>query len=39
MNGAETVRQFLLAMIDHDDPDKVLEVILKGGTTAAKDSR
>lgn len=38
-NGAETVRRFLLAMIDHDDPDKVLEVILKGGATAAKDSR
>ncbi len=27
--GAETVRQFLRAMIDHDDPDKVLEIILK----------
>jgi DNA-binding MarR family transcriptional regulator len=38
-NGAETVRQFLLAMIDHDDPDKVLEVILKGGTAAAKEPR
>lgn len=27
--GAETVREFLLAMIDRDDPDKVLDVILK----------
>jgi DNA-binding MarR family transcriptional regulator len=38
-DGAETVRRFLLAMIDHDDPDKVLEVILKGGTAAAKETR
>jgi DNA-binding MarR family transcriptional regulator len=29
--GAESVRRFLLGLIDHDDPDKVLEVILKGG--------
>ncbi len=28
--GAENVRQFLLGMIDHADPDKVLEVILAG---------
>ena len=27
-SGAETVRQFLRAMIDQDDPDKVLETIL-----------
>ena len=27
-DGADTVRQFLRAMIDHDDPDKVLETIL-----------
>src|SRR6201993_4806486 len=27
-SGADTVRQFLSAMIDHDDPDKVLETIL-----------
>ncbi len=33
--GADTVRQFLRAMIDHDDPDKVLEIILRAGTTAA----
>jgi DNA-binding MarR family transcriptional regulator len=38
-DGADTVRRFLLAMIDHDDPDKVLDVILKGGTKAAKDTR
>ena len=31
--GADTVRQFLRAMIDHDDPDKVLETIL--GTAGA----
>jgi len=29
--GADTVRQFLRAMIDRDDPDKVLEAILKSG--------
>jgi DNA-binding MarR family transcriptional regulator len=29
--GAETVRQFLRAMIDRDDPDKVLETILGTG--------
>ena len=34
--GADTVRQFLRAMIDHDDPDKVLEAILKPAVTAAK---
>jgi DNA-binding MarR family transcriptional regulator len=32
--GADTVRQFLRAMIDHDDPDKVLETIL---ATKAKE--
>src|ERR1700732_5391206 len=31
--GADTVRQFLRAMIDQEDPDKVLETIL--GTTGA----
>ena len=35
--GADTVRQFLRAMIDHDDPDKVLETILKPATATAKD--
>src|ERR1700757_1609477 len=35
-SGADTVRQFLRAMIDHDDPDKVLEAILKPAVTAAK---
>jgi len=31
--GAETVRRFLRAMIDRDDPDKVLETIF--GTASA----
>src|SRR5277367_3203833 len=31
--GVDAVRQFLRAMIDHDDPDKVLETIL--GTAGA----
>src|ERR1700754_4152333 len=30
-SGADTVRQFLRAMIDRDDPDKVLETILATG--------
>jgi DNA-binding MarR family transcriptional regulator len=34
--GADTVRQFLRAMIDHDDPDKVLETILAAGDTTGK---
>ena len=34
--GADTVRQFLRAMIDHDDPDKVLEIILGAGGTTGK---
>jgi DNA-binding MarR family transcriptional regulator len=34
--GADTVRQFLRAMIDHDDPDKVLETILGTAGTATK---
>src|ERR1700733_1889071 len=34
--GADTVRQFLRAMIDHDDPDKVLETILGAGSTPTK---
>jgi DNA-binding MarR family transcriptional regulator len=34
-SGAETVRQFLRAMIDRDDPDKVLQTILgQAGATA-----
>ena len=36
-DGADAVRQFLRAMIDHDDPDKVLEAILKPGKATAKD--
>src|SRR5450631_4602540 len=35
-SGADTVRQFLRAMIDHDDPDKVLEIILGAGGTTGK---
>ena len=34
--GVDAVRQFLRAMIDHDDPDKVLEAILKAPDAAAK---
>lgn len=37
--SADTVRQFLLGMIDHTDPDKVLEEILRGSRKTAKDSR
>jgi DNA-binding MarR family transcriptional regulator len=36
--GAETVRRFLRAMIDHDDPDKVLQIVL-GGRSGARDTR
>jgi len=36
-DGANTVRQFLRAMIDHDDPDKVLETILGSGNATAKE--
>jgi DNA-binding MarR family transcriptional regulator len=32
--GTETVRQFLRAMIDRDDPDKVLEAIFGSGKSA-----
>jgi DNA-binding MarR family transcriptional regulator len=35
-DGADTVRQFLRAMIDHDDPDKVLQTILATGGATAK---
>ena len=34
---ADTVRQFLRAMIDRDDPDKVLETILRADTATAKE--
>jgi DNA-binding MarR family transcriptional regulator len=36
-DGADIVRQFLRAMIDHDDPDKVLETILGSGATKPKE--
>jgi DNA-binding MarR family transcriptional regulator len=35
--GADTVRRFLRAMIDRDDPDKVLATILEAGNASAKD--
>jgi DNA-binding MarR family transcriptional regulator len=40
-SGADAVRQFLRAMIDRDDPDKVLEVIFgpSGATAKAKESK
>ncbi|WP_407178417.1 MarR family winged helix-turn-helix transcriptional regulator [Bradyrhizobium sp. STM 3562] len=31
-SGTETVRRFLRAMIDHDEPDKVLETIFKNAS-------
>ena len=34
--GADAIRQFLRAMIDHDDPDKVLEAIFGTGHATAK---
>jgi DNA-binding MarR family transcriptional regulator len=36
-SGAEAVRKFLLGMIDHDDPDKVLEAILRAGGKTVKE--
>jgi DNA-binding MarR family transcriptional regulator len=36
-SGADTVRQFLRAMIDRDDPDKVLETIFGPGKAKAKE--
>ncbi len=35
--GADTVRQFLRAMIDRDDPDKVLETIFGTGSAKTKE--
>ncbi len=35
--GAATVRQFLRGMIDHEDPDKVLEAIFKTNSATAKE--
>jgi DNA-binding MarR family transcriptional regulator len=35
-SDADTVRQFLRAMIDRDDPDKVLETILRPANATAK---
>src|SRR6202046_2562055 len=36
-SGADTIRQFLVAMIDRDDPDKVLETVLATGNAKAKE--
>lgn len=36
-SGVEAVRTFLLGMIDHDDPDKVLEAILRAGGKMVKE--
>jgi DNA-binding MarR family transcriptional regulator len=35
--SVDTVRQFLRAMIDHDDPDKVLVTILGSGKASTKE--
>jgi DNA-binding MarR family transcriptional regulator len=35
-SGAEAVQHFLRAMIDHDDPDKVLETIMQTASATAK---
>lgn len=37
--NADSARQFLLGMIDHNYPDKVLEGILKSSRKPAKDAR
>jgi len=34
---ADTVKRFLRAMIDHDDPDKVLQTILAPANPTAKE--
>ena len=36
-SGVEAVRTFLLGMIAHDDPDKVLEAILQAGGKMVKE--
>ncbi|MFL6828486.1 MAG: MarR family winged helix-turn-helix transcriptional regulator [Bradyrhizobium sp.] len=36
-DSVDTVRQFLRAMIDHDDPDKVLVTILGSGKASTKE--
>lgn len=38
-HDATVIRHFLLGMIDQDDPDKVLEVILKTSHAATRDDR
>lgn len=36
-DGIDRIRQFLREMIDHDDPDKVLQTILGAGNTTRKE--
>lgn len=37
--GADTVRRFLRAMIDHDDPDKVLQIVLEANRPPGRETR
>lgn len=37
--GADTVRRFLLAMIDQDDPDKVLQIVLESNRPITRETR
>jgi DNA-binding MarR family transcriptional regulator len=37
--SADTVRRFLRAMIDHDDPDKVLQIVLGSGRSGQRETR
>ena len=37
--SADTVRRFLRAMIDHDNPDKVLQIVLGGGRSGQRETR
>jgi DNA-binding MarR family transcriptional regulator len=37
--SADTVRRFLRAMIDHDDPDKVLQIVLGSSRPGQRETR
>jgi DNA-binding MarR family transcriptional regulator len=37
--SADTVRRFLRAMIDHDDPDKVLQIVLGSSRSGQRETR
>ena len=37
--GADTVRRFLRAMIDHNDPDKVLQIVLGSSRPDSRETR